>query len=738
MHSKKILLCLVFAALLMKAPALFPDMVATDTVCLENEAFCIMLMRSTGTIVSFTDKAIDEDLCQLKGHYTWRSRPPLRTIAGVEVRDCLEDRVFSDRRQAAQADNWRIEKRDSAQSVSFDRKFPDANFTIQETLLLKGTTLEWEISLLKDPGAAERSVRVSYLFPLLTDPWRLWAPTSRPNRRNVHPEIPFRIRHGLDRGGHFAWGVDYAPVPMVSFFRPQMNRHLSFTVPPDVPNVLVHFTNCTGQESPFIYNSLDYQPDELPCFATTFHYLGLRDSGPTNVKLVINSGPGEFRSSLAWLRDNFSPWFLPTDKAVFEHVGFYGVSWPLEKGVSDVEVKNELRWQSEMGLSLAQTHANFPCYGCYISDDSVWQCIPHPRQNADLSIAGMRKLIRLNRQMGVSIFPYFNVVDGQREFADESFSDEIVRDALGERVNEYGDSYLMNADPELGFGRHLLKQAAAYLDSFDQVAGIYLDNAGKNYQVDFGHDDGITMIGNRPAYAMQIAFQRIFAHIDTLVHNRDKFIIGYSAENLEALKGVDVLDMSMSRREKIPMAEASRFFLLDERPSIIEDSHQQEHLELYYQYCLWLGAQPMVPDSKFEDNNLTVFSRYAPFIKSLVRRRWVLEPNALVLPEQDDLVGNLFELPGGDFVLTLASLGRSMFEPQGGSNSLSIEYNLPQDVSIGRIVVHSLDSPADSLVTVYGENGESAIGSSGRIIVPRHRSTTVIIINSTQNGRKAR
>ncbi len=732
MKKNKALLCLLLTALLVQSAVVYADTMDADTVHLENEVFCIALLRTSGTIVGFTDKALGEDLCRLKGHYTWRQRPALAMVAGVEVLDQLDNKLFSDRRQAAEARNWRIEKGDREQSVRFDKKFPGADFTICETLVLRGATVEWGLSLKKDPGAAERSVRISYLFPLLSDPWRLWAPTARPNYRDVHPEIPFVIRHGLDRGGHFAWGVDYAPVPLVSFFRPEQDRHLSFTVPPDVPNVLVHFSNSTGQESPFIYNSLSYQPHELPCFAVTYHYLGLRDSAATNVKLVLNSGPGQYRSSLAWLRDNYSPWFLPTDEAVFGHAGFYGVSWPLEQGVSDAEVKKELRWQREMGLSLAQTHANFPCYGCYVSADSVWQCIPHPRQNTELSVEAVRRLIRLNSELGVSVFPYFNVVDGQREYAEAKFPDQIVRDALGDRVMEYGESYLMNADPELAFGKHLLSQAAAYLDTFDQAAGIYLDNSGKNYQVDFGHDDGVTMIGNRPAYAMQIAFQRILPHLDTLVHNRGKLIIGYSAENLEALKGLDVLDMSKSSQGKMPMAEASRFFLLDERPSILEDSHQLEHLEFYYQYCLWLGAQPMVPDTEFEADNFTVFSRYAPYLKSLVRRRWVLEPNALVLPERDDLVGNIFELHGGDFMLVLASLGRSMFEPEGGSGKLCVEYNLPRDAAVNRLVVHDLASPADSLVTA------GVIPVSGRIDIPRHRSTTVIIFNSMADGKQAR
>ena len=717
---------LLFAVLLSQSVSLHSEPESLDSVCLENDYLLVIISQNSGKIISFFDKNLDEDLCVFKGHYTWRNRPPYRIPAGIEIRDELKNEVFSDRRQEAQTLGWQVENDgDNFQSAAFDKKFPGADFLVRETFELDGKSLKWKLSLKKNSGARDRSVNISYLFPLPCDPWHLWAPTSRPNRREVHPEIPFTIRHGLDRGGHYARGKEYAPLPMVSFYQPEKNRHLSFCVPPDVENVLVHFTNITDQPDPFIYNSLSYKTDEFPYFATTFYYLGLRDSKSTDIELVINSGAGEYRTSLAWLRDNYKEWFLPVNNKAYEDAGFYGVSWPIGNGVSDSAIREDIRWQKEMGLSLAQTHGNFPQYGLYVTDDSTWECIPHPQKNAGLSVASIRRLIELNREMGVSVYPYFNVVDGQKDYVEENFPGQIVRDALGDRVIEFESTYLMNADPELAFGSHLIDQAEKYLDTFSAAAGIYFDNAGKNYQVDFAHDDGITMIGNRPAYAMKFAFLRILSRLDTLFHKRNKCIIGYSAEYLEALRGIDIHDNSMTGEGKVPMAEASRFMMLDKRPVILEDGRQKDHLELYYQYCLWLGAQPTVPDSRFEGDNLEVFNRYAPYLHALKIRRWLLEPNAVTLPAQQGLVGNIFQLPDGNFMLILASLGESMFG-EGCCRNLSVGYNLPENTAVERIVIHSLDNPGDSLVTTvtdYSDNG-------GKLQIPRHRSTSIAIFET--------
>ena len=65
----------------------------------------------------------------------------------------------------------------------------------------------------------------------------------------------------------------------------------------------------------------------------------------------------------------------------------------------------------------------------------------------------------------------------------------------------------MNADPASSFGKHMIMQAREMVEAYPDAAGFFWDVYGRSYMFDFAHDDGITMINNKPAYYPEFMYQ---------------------------------------------------------------------------------------------------------------------------------------------------------------------------------------------------------------------------------------
>jgi len=100
-------------------------------------------------------------------------------------------------------------------------------------------------------------------------------------------------------------------------------------------------------------------------------------------------------------------------------------------------------------------------------------------------------------------------------------------------VPAFRECRLMNADPETPFGRHCLEQFDRLLETYSQTDAIFFDVCGCHYNLDFGYDDGVTMVHNKPAYCLKFAFQRIMERIEPGLRTLGK---QFSANKPEALE----------------------------------------------------------------------------------------------------------------------------------------------------------------------------------------------------------
>ncbi|MHC4716478.1 MAG: hypothetical protein ACYS5V_05870, partial [Planctomycetota bacterium] len=357
----------------------------------------------------------------------------------------------------------------------------------------------------------------------------------------------------------------------------------------------------------------------------------------------------------------------------------------------------------------AELHCHFPHYGLYVNPTEPWI---GEHSDVETTYDLVRRTIRLYQEQSIKVHTYYNIIDGQRDYAEAEFPESIVVDEAGRRVPAFRECWLMNADPETPFGTHCLEQFDKLMDEYGDTDAIFFDVYGRHYNLDFGHDDGITMVHNKPAYCLKFAFQRIMDRIEPKLRGIDLIMAdeGHDPYRLEAFsyyglfKPVMVLDGQMFRDPEPTLMTCLRLGMMY---NDFTEAPQRHGVEL--------------SEAQLERNR-RVRDAYTPLLAELIGKQWVLDANALELPAP--VRGNIFRVPDGRAIVTVVTDHRSMFEEGGFAADLEVVVRFAGSEAVRRATVRSVD---------YDGAEEAALRRDGdglTVTVPRHRTASIVILES--------
>jgi hypothetical protein len=390
-----------------------------------------------------------------------------------------------------------------------------------------------------------------------------------------------------------------------------------------------------------------------------------------------------------------------------------------------------MKSRRERGVRWAELHAHFPHYGLYVNPTEPWI---GEHSEVETTYELVRRTIRLYQEHDIKVHTYYNIIDGQCQYAEKAFPESIVVDERGERVPAFRECWLMNADPSTPFGRHCLEQFDKLLATYGKTDAIFFDVYGRHYNLDFGHDDGITMVHNKPAYCLKFAFQRIMEQIEPKLRAMGKQFSANKPEGIEMLAGIDLI-MADEGHDPYRLEAFSYYGLF--KPVMVLDGGMWKDPEPTLKTCLRLGMmyndfadRPERAGVKLSpeelERNRRVCDTYTPLLWELIGKQWVLEPNALELPAA--VRGNIFLVPdpagaGGRVIVTMVSEHRSMFEDGGFASELPVVVRLAGAKAIRRATVRSVD---------YDEAVEAPVtrdADTVTVMVPRHRTASIVILD---------
>jgi hypothetical protein len=520
----------------------------TPTTCwfLKGADATVAVEKATGFIRGCTWRKTGVDLFQQN-----RGGIP-GYIGGLRIYDERDDRWYDDWRTPFTV--TRAVKR--GQAVTIARQYKGAPFTIRLTLRMDADAFHWEVEARKKNGkVADRSLRVYFMFPLIAG-WDVWAPCKW-GQQTFDGMTPFEFMYTQ---------IPYVSeqeviLPMVSHFSRQLDVGYSLVEPIDanVPAAKFGFNNL---EKCYNWGSMAKDAKTAPVLEAVNYYIGLVGDRPMKTKVMLFFHEGDWRPGLGQVYKRWQAFFDPFNRAIYDREGTFlcGTAY----------VDEHVDKLVACGLKTFEVHGHFQDYGDYYQDgkdrwirskEPLWQalrrkaveegrkaeevtpeameeyiathtpeecllaCGVKPGESTDAFRAAwfheraeLKRRLAVLKARGIYNHWYFNYTDGYRPLAEKRWPDSIAKNEDGSPMpSGWYMSHNMNADPRWSFGKFTIESARKIFDDYgDLLDGFFLD-CFRHYEIDFAHDDGVTVVNGKPAYSMNHSYDDIERIIKTTI-----------------------------------------------------------------------------------------------------------------------------------------------------------------------------------------------------------------------------
>ena len=599
-------------------------------------------------------------------------------------------------------------------SAVSDAPSTDATFTVQWSV--SGSKTSLDLRIVRKVSPCEHEVVVE--LPILNPALELFTPTELGNMEfgslPTHTGTPY---------GRMAWDDGACWVlPLVSALDGHKDAGLTVALPPEpsVPHLVVEWRNARR-------------------LLLHMGRRGLGAGADINVRLLFYAHHADYRSALKAYADDFAAYFRPgLPRGPYEGTFWY-------HHIHDQPPTDEVENQDARFVwsSFWFTHL-----GNYLPDGPTWE--PYTFANwwalrRPMDDNTIREYSRDLSRRGIGVFAYFNVTEfggrggaggGGDEAAAllrERFADALMKDPNGAAIPTWEGAMAMSAAPGLSLFPFLQDQVARHLRRLPELAGFCIDRLDWASTLDYGHDDGRTMVGRRHVADMADAVSAGVQEVVRQAHAAGKRVYVNQFYRLEPLKDVDgychendyLLGLNwLSPFRPVSAWHKSTTYATD--PLRFEAEMKRR--------LLW-AVFPQMVSRKFpisqqaaSEHGAEVVEAYTPLFATLRGMSQALEAHCVRISGAN--AANLFVAPGGRWVAPVVS--RTTFRcasaaTQASPPRLSIRcagassIRWGKMVSIGRPPVmlapirrnggvdFLLPGFADAAVVVAGTNAEAAV-----------------------------
>ena len=581
----------------------------------------------------------------------------------------------------------------------------------------------WRISL-RNESADRREISVAFLVPALQQGWRLFFPSGQ-----AHPSW----ERGALRYGYRDTGAPLS-MPMVTVYHPGEDRGFTYFSDFKIPIQRMSVIGDHGRE-----------PNILRIART---HLRLEGDDVIETSLHVAEHDGDWRPGLGLIRDKYHDFFFTKNSEVENLFGafVFSTSVPPEEYVR--------RWKVE-GVTAVEVHYTYPFLCKFVPTeeafvramDDVWSYakldprpdVPAPDATYDEIKAylnrtarrdgraeSIRSYIRILHKHGLKGFIYFQPSEPWERFARRHFPEYLIRDARNEEEPVWYENIVANPFPEGKFGQYIIRQFQQLLDLYPEIDGIFMDEACYD-QLDFSQDDGFSIESGRPAYRMGYAICKVTQQLCKLARERGKVIWWNGPYQVEIAREAD----GMMAEGGGMQGESIQYLAIGNKPTccLVYNERQLKR-------NLVLGLLPTAPSFAVTGNyrlvaempkevevspdDVELHRRYFPLFEHFRGKTWVLTSHPISLPSCID--GNIFQIPTGDYVVTLVSMEQS-------TTSRAYLWDLPVAIRVPRASdIHDVYLRLAEEVNYFKLPFERSEGSI-KVLLPRFRSAGILLIN---------
>jgi hypothetical protein len=549
-------------------------------------------------------------------------------VFGIEIYDELDKILYSEFRDSSFISDFE----ESQDGISYSKAFKNAPFTLNKKISRdeQGVYLNCR-AVCEDLETPMRSVRCTYLIPVPSG-YSFWVPGME-DPLILDGETAAVYRYGCGESGGKATGI-----PLAVLWKPG-GSGLSVAIPLEIKTARVIFSIETALHSQPPAGSYPTSRD-INYFRVTFDLVGLGPDRPLETGLWIYSHEDDWRPALRIFAEKYREAFTASSQAT----GLAGIIGNVEPAGADPPA---IRRMLQRNVSLANIGWNFHRYGQWIPPQAVrfsdftWNCRIDPQKYAGISVQQIRFLLDALRI--AKLQPVLYSAYNQRcepDLAENLFRTDITRNELGKPLKCNEGNPLMHATPSSRYGRQILEQQRQMIELYPEATGFFFDDlnvAG----VDFAHNDGLTVVHNRPAHDIGKTFSLLGPALTQMVHDTGKLVLANVPSTISSCEGIDIFCLEGTDN----FGNAALMSL--NRPTVSlplsGDPLNAEKIEYRIQHHLVWGV---MPSAGLIAANPMLSAAYRPLYLSLKGRQWVLEPHALRLPE--GIRGQIFRAPSTD------------------------------------------------------------------------------------------
>jgi len=564
---------------------------------------------------------------------------------------------------------WKAPPAGKAGRITFAQQYDGAPFRIEQTFRQSRAGIRWEAALkLLDDSGGNRSVRVTWVLPI-PQGWAFWAPQDTEVLRN-DGVTPRRYVYG-----HTSFRPYGTAIPLVATWGDRAG--LAAFSPPDVQKPYISFDLQT-QHAPNWVRGISPTGGEAPQLHVTHHLVGLRPGRTLRLAVCLAGIRPDWRSALGHYVGAYPKLFEPV-AATRKVEGMYGITTPTRLAGGELD---RLR---AAGVTFAEVHGHFPEYSVFIEPESLadpkrsWRCKPHPGKR--LSLADNRRWIRRLSAAGIAPFMYWYNCHALPGTIRKRWPGAAMADERGRVMLKWYTEPAVWGPPDSPFGKHTIRQMELLLKAYPRAAGFFVDNFAVE-MLDFGHDDGVTMVHDRSVYDLNRNHQLLGPPCFEKAHRAGKIIMVNKISTIESLRGADMVlaetrGVASLRKHALACVYRPLFPLAMELPA---GPHGAER---GLQHLLLNGC---TPDEDLYRKDPEAMAAYRPLTDAMIGKRWVLDFRPLDVPEGLD--GEIFRIDraaprGGSVVVALVDLRRSWKDGQL-TDGLSVTVRLPEQARYKR------------------------------------------------------
>lgn len=600
-------------------------------------------------------------------------------IGGLTVHDERDDVWYRD-----MDGTFRVTKpRKSGNKVSFHKTFTNAPFTLRITLQLQKDALVWQVQAeKKNRKVADRSLAVYFRIPAIAG-WNVWAPCKAGEEFTFDGMTEFSFHYCQN-----SWVSDNDIIlPAMSHYNKALDVGVTLMNPIDaqVPASKFQFSNAGNN---FFWGGggggFERDPKKAPYLEVVNYAIGLVGDRAMDTQVMMMFHEGGWRPGLGKIYNRWQEFFDPANPTMYDYEGVFTCS----------SVELDMDAAREAHLKTMEVHDHFEHYGRYFNTKSKWmknsikeglwkvfggkkglgvragkssweilQWIDShsDREIAEKAYSAISPVRRMGlpddvgkwtdeqvdefiyrthdriherlqkaRKNGIEPFWYFNYTDGFRPMVEENWPDAICRYENGEYIpSGWQMCHNMNADPKYSFGKYIVKCARKIVEEYPEIRGFFLD-CFRHYEIDFGHDDGITVVNHKPAYSINFSYDEVEARVKKILHDKNLCTFANKPQTMRIMRWCD----GMMLEGNGDQFEEKYFWSAIAMPIIFLWTTNANSIDENYRRSILHGCYPkMVHQGKYSKKDLALLDRYMPLFDQFRRRVLCFEADPIRVPD---------------------------------------------------------------------------------------------------------